>query len=474
MKARKNLFYAVCVMLSVLFAGLQTEDVKAFGLGFAKEHSTMATAYTEDLSRGNFFFETTGETKGGVTHYYKINTLEDYANLYFFTHNSKALEVTVLDESGNTVKTVPITSVDLTDYINSATGQYDSEAVYQICQVGVVLEPSTTYYLKVDVDSNYRYMYAINQFEDSGNKDFSEAKVLNVSMTSQSDTSQMANDEFFYKFTSKTGNVFHYVNVVNSYKYEIQVMLYDENQQLVAQTTGSTNPMKLAARKLEQGKTYYVKIICVSKGTAFTVQAMSSNDDGGETMSEASTLKLKSNAEYRIQADGDVDWTKLQTSSSKKYKISYTPTGDVAVQLKDASGNTVGTITKSVTLSLGANKTYYFKVTGALNSSCKLYVEPVSATTAKKYVSVKKIVLKKTNLKLKKKKTYKLKIKKIKPSNASKQSVTYKSSKPKVVKVLNKKTGKIKALKKGKAVITCIYKAKDGSKAKAKCVVTVR
>ena len=80
-----------------------------------------------------------------------------------------------------------------------------------------------------------------------------------------------------------------------------------------------------------------------------------------------------------------------------------------------------------------------------------------------------KITLNKTKHTLKKGKSFTLKVKKWTPASAEPKTVTWKSSNPKVVKV-DKKTGKIKALKKGKATIT----AKTSNGKTAKCKVTVK
>ena len=58
----------------------------------------------------------------------------------------------------------------------------------------------------------------------------------------------------------------------------------------------------------------------------------------------------------------------------------------------------------------------------------------------------------------------------VEPEDASNPSVEWKSSNPKVAKV--NQTGKVTALKAGKATITCT--AKDGSGVSAKCVITVQ
>jgi uncharacterized protein YjdB len=95
-----------------------------------------------------------------------------------------------------------------------------------------------------------------------------------------------------------------------------------------------------------------------------------------------------------------------------------------------------------------------------------------SKVTAKCTVTVKqpvtKITLKKTKVTLKKGKTVTLK-KTVTPSSAATKTVTWKSSNKKVATV--DKNGKVKAVGKGTATITCT--AKDGSKVKATCKITV-
>lgn len=128
-----------------------------------------------------------------------------------------------------------------------------------------------------------------------------------------------------------------------------------------------------------------------------------------------------------------------------------------------------------------------FQVTKAGKQTTSFTLECLDSTTGKHYgktqkntlyskvklnkstqTLVYKVKLNKTKLTLKKGRTYKLKAT-ITPSSASK-AVKWSSNKKKIVSVSS--AGKIKALKKGKAVITC--KTKDGSNKSAKCTVTVK
>lgn len=84
-------------------------------------------------------------------------------------------------------------------------------------------------------------------------------------------------------------------------------------------------------------------------------------------------------------------------------------------------------------------------------------------------IPVKKLKLSKTKVTLKKGKTLKLNVK-ASPANAYNKKVSWYSSNKKVVKVSS--SGKLTALKRGTAIITC--KAKDGSGVKVVCKVTVK
>ena len=152
----------------------------------------------------------------------------------------------------------------------------------------------------------------------------------------------------------------------------------------------------------------------------------------------------------------------------------------------------------STSLSLYVNNTASLKVVGTLDkvtwSSSKKSVATVSSSgvvTAKKKGTcvitakfgnrkltckvtvkgvrkVKKVTLSKTKITLTVGSSCKL-LASVSPTNASKKTVTWSSSKKSVAKVTN---GTVKALKAGTATIT--VKAKDGSGKKATCKVTVK
>ena len=93
-----------------------------------------------------------------------------------------------------------------------------------------------------------------------------------------------------------------------------------------------------------------------------------------------------------------------------------------------------------------------------------------TCTVTVKDAKVAKITLNKTRATLKVGKTLKLKVKKFAPASPLNSKVKWSSNKPKIAKV--DKNGKVTALKKGTAIITC--EAQDKSKTKATCKITVK
>jgi uncharacterized protein YjdB len=139
-------------------------------------------------------------------------------------------------------------------------------------------------------------------------------------------------------------------------------------------------------------------------------------------------------------------------SDATNKTVSWTSsnTGVATVSNGKITAKKVGTATITCTANDGSGKT----------ATCKVTVKAVKVT---------KITLSKKKVTLKKGKTIKLKVKKLIPANVTNKNVTWKSSNKKVATV--DKNGKVKAVGKGTAIITCT--AKDGSKVKSTCTVKV-
>ena len=149
------------------------------------------------------------------------------------------------------------------------------------------------------------------------------------------------------------------------------------------------------------------------------------------------TTKLTATVKPSSASNKDVTWT-----SSNKSIATVSSKGVV-------KGKKAGTVTITVTTKDGSFK-----------DTCKV--------TVSKYVKVKDVDLNVSSKKLNVGEKYTLKAT-VSPSNASNKSVTWKSSDTSVAKVSS--SGKITAVGKGTATITCT--TKSGS-VKAKCKVTVK
>lgn len=106
-----------------------------------------------------------------------------------------------------------------------------------------------------------------------------------------------------------------------------------------------------------------------------------------------------------------------------------------------------------------------FSQNGLKEKVCKICRVVLQSQTIPKLTSTSKLKFKKKSITIKKGKSIKLKYRR-KPVNAQ-DVLSWKSSKPKVVKIL--KNGKVKGIKKGKSVIT--LKTNTGKKTKVKIIV---
>lgn len=153
----------------------------------------------------------------------------------------------------------------------------------------------------------------------------------------------------------------------------------------------------------------------------------------------------------------------LKIGSSKKITATVAPAQAFDKKVKWSSSNTkVATVSSNGTIKavgIGKATITCTTVSGGKKATCKVTVSPVKVTSIK--LSASSVTIDCT-------KSYSLKAT-VAPKNATNKAVKWSSSNTKVAKV--DKNGKVTAVGKGSAVITC--KAADGSKVSAKCKITV-
>lgn len=151
-----------------------------------------------------------------------------------------------------------------------------------------------------------------------------------------------------------------------------------------------------------------------------------------------------------------------------KTKVSIFKGKGYTLKLSGASGKIKWSSSKTSVVTVNANGKITAKKKGTAVITAKYKGKKYKCNVTVKQ-PVTSITLSKKTLSLTKGKTYTLKAA-VKPSSANNKAVTWSSSNKKVVTVSS--NGKIKAVGTGKATIT--VKAKDGSKKKAVCQVTVK
>jgi uncharacterized protein YjdB len=203
----------------------------------------------------------------------------------------------------------------------------------------------------------------------------------------------------------------------------------------------------------------------VGKGTTKIIVTVTGEDGSKVTAVCNVTVKLRMVSKITLQN------AKLTVLTGKKATLkvkSLTPgnASNTAVtwslkNSKDSKYATVNSKTGVVTAKKAGTVTIVCKAAdgSGTKATCKVTIRQ----------AVEKIKISKTKLTLKKGKKSTLKVTSITPKTAANRKVTWTSSNTRVAKVDS--NGKVTAVGKGKAIITC--KAKDGSGVSAKCTVTV-
>ena len=157
------------------------------------------------------------------------------------------------------------------------------------------------------------------------------------------------------------------------------------------------------------------------------------------------TLQLTAKVEPEEAADPSVEWT----------------SSDASIASVDETGLVTGLKAGTVTISCTA------KEDSGISATCEITITEENNPVASITLNKTKATLTRTSSS--KKPTLRLTAE-VGPEDAADRSVEWTSSNPKVAKV--DQNGKVTALKKGTAVITCA--AKDGSGVKATCKITVK
>lgn len=240
--------------------------------------------------------------------------------------------------------------------------------------------------------------------------------------------------------------------------------IYDEEGTEVYEGSGSDERyVKLKA------DTQYWYEACCNGADDYKFVIKESEDETGETIDDAVDIKTNVPKTAYIQNKNDVDVYHFSCNTTKptfvmkninSYSLNYNVYDKDGIEIFE-NRMALGTA-KSDTFQVEVpDKEGYIKVSKSVGK----YILEVKGAPQK----VTKITLNKKSATLKKGKKVQLKVT-VKPSNAAKKAVSWKSSNSSVAKVSS--TGKVTALKKGTATITC--KAKDGSGKKATCKIRVR
>jgi len=405
----------------------------------------------------NFFgrFEVIGDTD-----YVKFTT-SNKNNYYKISLSNQSVEedvtMTVLDAEGNAVN-------------DSSVSKGETTALQ------LKLERNKTYYISFSsVDAVGVYNYTIDTILDNAGDTMETADSIAIN-TQVKGCLETTEDVDYVKFTATKANTFYQIMVSNeTVEDTLLVSLWSEDG-IVDSTEIEKGKTDTILLKLEKNKNYYLAFESNNEtgNYHYTVKAVA--DEGGDTLAEATPIKLEKLVSGSLQTDTDIDYFAFSTNCvTTEYTISATNISateeEMVFTVLDSKGKTVATVkpakgkTIVQTVTLVKNKKYYIHVTASGE------VAQYSVKVGAKYVAPKTVKLNKKKVTLKRKKSVTLKVSAT-PSNAVIQKQTWTSSNRKIATVTKK--GVVVAKKKGVATISCKVLFYGGKVKTVKCKVTIK
>ena len=397
----------------------------------------------------------------GDEDYVKFTTLNNNS-YYNFTFINQLVEedvtMTLLDEEGS--------------YVNDISASKGETNAMQL-----KLDKNKTYYIAFSTtDAVGVYSYNISTVLDDAGDSIESANKISMN-TLINGKFEASDDVDFVKFTTTAANNFYEVAFGNeTIEDTLTVTLWNEKEEIVYSMEVDKAEKDSVLLKLDKNKNYYLSFESNNETGIYNYTVKAVADEGGDTLAEATPIKLEKLVSGSLQTDTDIDYFVFSTNRvTTKYTISATNISateeEMVFTVLDSKGKTVATVkpakgkTIVQTLTLVKNKKYYIHVTASGE------VAQYSVKVGAKYVAPKTVKLNKKKVTLKRKKSVTLKVS-VTPSNAVIQKQTWTSSNRKIATVTKK--GVVVAKKKGVATISCKVLFYGGKVKTVKCKVTIK
>lgn len=332
--------------------------------------SITSFAMTSEEKNGAIVIDQYGQTNYGTIlnkgecDWYKLTTGTDNAYYYFDLHNETG--------TGNAhILVYNDREVQLLD-----VGYYTGKG--QTAVGNVMLEPDSTYYLKVYMNGDGVGNYSIkvsNKLDEIPNEKQSAASINKDNMYYQSIDGN--GDTDWFTIVSGEQNAYYYFYLKNeSGTSNAHIIVYNERDVELLNLGYYTSAGQEITRniKVEPNSKYYLKAYFNDAGTGnYAFEITSISDEIGNDKTVAKEIQPNEVVSSSIDGNGDADYFVLKTGdTNREYQLIYnnetgTTNGHIIVytardeKLLDVGSYTSAGNSAKGTLMLNANSTYYFK-----------------------------------------------------------------------------------------------------------------
>ncbi|MCX6164500.1 MAG: PPC domain-containing protein [Ignavibacteriae bacterium] len=281
----------------------------------------------------NNSFNCATELQIGITKQDQIESQGDLDYFKFTTSTPGVLEISVDNVPSNVDMDVYVYDAQQ-NQIASSTGTQNGQSVFF-----EMLRVPGTYYLKLQggywsSHGNDKYTVLVNLDASDTyemNNTFSEAKLISLNNDIQGKIRPTGDVDYFKFITNSPGIIEITVENVPS-NIDMDVYLFDSQQNQVANSTGTTNGQSVFMFVLANTGTYFIKINggYWSGGSTqfykFSIKVDASDTyEVNNAFSEAKLISLNTNIQGKIRPSGDWDFFKFNVSSIGNIQVVVDP-----------------------------------------------------------------------------------------------------------------------------------------------------
>ncbi len=223
----------------------------------------------------------------------------------------------------------------------------------------VKLESNTTYYILL-IGSNENYKLKITEKKDSYSDKFEEATLISVGKEYAS-AFEGTEDYDYIKFKTGSSSAYYHFDVTYSAENQYyRFYLLDKDRNEIEYLRWYEDNIYTAI-KLDTNTTYY--ILLIGSNENYKLKITSNTDADSDEKEKATSIKLNTPKESRLETSNDTDWFKIQINSPGEYRVRCNSLSSTSVDY-DIYNSYDGSVSMGNYGTYLEPGTYYVKITG--------------------------------------------------------------------------------------------------------------